>query len=38
MPPAEQIQRLDPGQRADKDPLDMVNDFLELDRHCEYCS
>jgi len=30
MPPAEQIHRLDSGQRADKDPLDLANDFLHL--------
>jgi len=28
LPPADQIQRLDPRQRADKDPLDPANDFL----------
>jgi len=28
MPPAEQIHRLDPGQRADKDPLNTANNFL----------
>jgi len=28
MSPADQIQRLDPRQRADKDPLDPANDFL----------
>jgi len=30
MPPADQIQRLDPGQRADKHPLDPANDFIVI--------
>jgi len=28
MPPADQFQRLDPGQRPDKDPLNPASDFL----------
>jgi len=30
MPSADQIQWLDPGQRADKDPLDPATDFLAV--------
>jgi len=30
MPPADQVQRLDPGQQADKDHLDLANDFLAI--------
>jgi len=30
MPPSDQFQRLDPGQRADKDPLNQANDFLDV--------
>jgi len=31
MPPADQIQRLDPGQQADKDPLDPADNFLGIE-------
>jgi len=30
MSPADQIQRLDPGQRANKHPLNSANDFLAV--------
>jgi len=31
MTPADQVQMLDPCQRADKDPLDPADDFLAVD-------
>jgi len=30
MPPADQVQRLDPGQWANEDPLNPANDFLAV--------